>query len=297
MTWTLDHSFAVCQRLARQTAKNFYYSFLVLPRAKRRAMCALYAFLRHTDDLGDGSQPVEARRAALVEWRRSLDRALAGEFDQAIFPALADTVACYDIPPGYLHAVIDGVEMDLDERTYETFDDLADYCYKVASVVGLVCIHIWGFRGVEALEPARKCGIAFQLTNILRDLKEDAGRGRVYLPQVDLRRFEYTLDDLRSEARDGRFTALMHFEIDRAEHFYRDAAELHAYLEPDGQAIYGAMTAIYHALLVEIKRRDGDVFSSRVSLSAWRKLGIAARWLLPRPATRAPKPSLGATRS
>ena len=283
MTWSLDDSYAACQRITRATASNFYYSFLVLPRAKRRSMCALYAFLRHTDDLGDNRQPADTRREALVRWRASLQRALCGEFDAPLFPALADTVAQYNIPPAYLEAVIDGVLMDLDERVFETFAELSDYCYKVAGVVGLSCIHIWGYDGSDAAHEASKaCGLAFQLTNILRDLKEDATTGRVYLPQEDLRRFGYTADDLRHGVRDGRFQALMRFEMARAEDFYREARQLEPHLSEEGRSVYGAMTAIYHGLLDEMQRRDGDVFTARVRLSTWRKLGIAMRWL-PRP--------------
>lgn len=296
MTWTVEASYAHCRTLARRAATNFYLSFFTLPRAKRQAMYALYAFLRRTDDLGDNPGPLESRRAALVRWRLSLERSLAGEFDSLLHPALADTVARYEIPPEYLFAAIDGVEMDLAGGQYETFDDLCRYCHKVASVVGLACIHIWGFRGPEALEPARKCGIAFQLTNILRDLKEDAANGRVYLPQQDLRRFNYSIDDLRQGVRDVRFTSLMQFEIERTESLYREGAELPRWLEPDGRKVFTAMVGIYRGLLDEIKRRDGDVFSCRVRLSTWRKLRIAGNaWLARTPVQRSPvKPGAGA---
>ena len=280
MTFSLEASYAECERLTRSQAGNFYYSFLVLPRAKQRAMSALYAFLRRTDDLSDSHEPVETRRAQLAEWRAALDAALAGEFRSPLLPALADTVTRYAIPVEHLRAAIDGVEQDLDPRVYHTFDELADYCHLVASAVGLACIHIWGFRGGEAIAPAKACGIAFQLTNILRDLKEDAARGRVYLPQENLERFDYTADDLLANVIDGRFRALMRFEMARAEEHYRRAAELERWLEPDGRRIFGAMTAIYHSLLDEIRRRDGDIFGPRVRLSAWRKLSIAAVWLV-----------------
>ncbi|HEV3022801.1 MAG TPA: phytoene/squalene synthase family protein [Pirellulales bacterium] len=280
---SVESSYSHCRQLTRRTASNFYYSFLVLPRPKRRAMCALYAFARLTDDLGDNVLPAAERRQALVRWRQSLDKALDGEFDAPIFPALWDTVHRYCLPPQHLHAVIDGVEMDLEHEGFETFDQLCDYCGKVASAVGLCCIHIWGFTGPEALEPARKCGIAFQLTNILRDLKEDAAAGRIYLPREDLRRFGYSVDDLRRGQSDERFKQLMRFQIDRAERLYQETAQLERWLEPDGQAIYGAMCATYRGLLDEIKRLDGDVFSHRVRLSAWRKLRIAGRSLLGRP--------------
>ena len=151
--------------------------------------------------------------------------------------------------------------------------------------MGVACIHVWGFRDPAALEPARKCGIAFQLTNILRDLKEDADCGRVYLPLEDLRRFDYSREDLTQGVHDARFCALMRFQIARAEQFYREGLELERWLTADGRAALGAMSGIYRELLDEIKRRDGDVFSGRVSVSPWRKARIAARWLLPRPAS------------
>lgn len=294
MSSVVEASYADSCRIARRTAKNFYYSFLVLPRAKRQAMCALYAFLRHTDDLGDSGEPAEMRAAALGRWRASLDRALAGTFDAPVFPALADTVARYAIPPEYLAAVIEGVEMDLTHARYETFDELSEYCHRVASAVGLACIHIWGFDGPEALEPARACGLAFQCTNILRDLKEDAANDRVYLPQEDLRRFQYSVDDLKRNVRDGRFRSLMRYEIARTEQLYRQAARLEEHLSADGRAVFGAMMSIYRGLLDEIKRLDGDVFSRRVRLSPWRKLGIAARWLLPVPSWARPTIAGGA---
>lgn len=283
MTVSLAASYESCRRLARRSAGNFYYSFLVLPRDKRRAMCALYAFSRQTDDLGDNRQPLETRRAALAQWRRSLDRGLNGEFDSPIFPALADTVERYRLPPAHLHALIDGVEMDLDRSRYETFEELSDYCYKVASAVGLCCIHIWGFSGEQATEPAVKCGIALQLTNILRDLSEDAAADRIYLPQEDLRRFGYGAADLRRGVVDQRFRELMRFEVERAERYYAEAAQLDRWLSPDGRSAFGAMTSIYRGLLDEIKRADGDVFHRRIRLTTWRKLRIAGRWLLAHP--------------
>jgi phytoene synthase len=277
MSDDLKASYAHCQAIARRAAGNFFYSFLLLPREKRRAMCALYAFLRHTDDLGDSAEPVETRRAQLLAWRESLAAACAGRSDGSILPALVDTAARYHIPHEYLHACIDGVEMDLSDRTYETFADLQGYCYKVASVVGLACIHIWGFRGDAAIEPACRLGVAFQLTNILRDLKEDAERGRVYLPQEELRRFGYTRDELLAGIRNAPFAALMNFEIARTEDFYRDGLALEPFLSRDSRAAFRAMAGIYRGLLEEIKRRDGDVFSSRVSLSTWRKASLALR--------------------
>ena len=288
MSTELTDSFARCRQIARRTGTSFYYSFLLLRHDQRRAMCALYAFLRLTDDLGDADLPAgvtqdtDHRRLALDRWRTSLDRALEGRFDHPILPAVADTVAQYAIPLEYLHAVIDGVAMDLDEPSYETFADLDVYCHRVAGVVGLACLHIWGFSDELAFVPARRCGLAFQLTNILRDIEEDARRGRIYLPREDLLRFGYSEDDLRQHVYDTRFRQLMRFEIDRAETCYEEAASLADYLNGGGRAMFGAMFDTYRALLAEIKRRDGNVFGVRVRLSSWRKLRIAAHWFMAR---------------
>jgi len=278
-------SYATCRRLAKQSASNFYYSFRLLPKHQRSAMCALYAFLRKTDDIADGNESAEERRAALDAWRNSFQQALDGKYDEPILPAIADTVSSYQIPREYLFAAIDGAEMDLDGRGYETFADLEDYCYHAASVVGLACLSIWGFHGDQALEPARKCGVAFQLTNILRDLAEDARRGRVYLPQDELRQFDYSRQDLCDGIVDDRTAALMKFQVERAEQFYDEAAELAGLLQRDGRRMFGMMTATYRRLLEKIGRRDGDVFSPPVRLTSFEKLRIAGRWLLwPSPA-------------
>jgi phytoene synthase len=274
--------------LARAAARNFYYSFWVLPPEKRSAMCALYAFYRRTDDLGDGTGPIAERRAALRDWRSAWHAALGGDMRDNLLPAAVDTVRRYAIPPEYLETAIDGVESDLDRTRFATFDELSAYCYQVASVVGLASIHVWGFRPEPAaFEAARRCGIAFQLTNILRDVGEDASRGRVYLPQDELDQHGLTDDDLRRGEEllrpgDDRWRELFRTQAERAERYYREARELTQYLEPDGVGIYGAMVDIYHALLEKMQRRDGDVFTRRVSLHPLYKATLAARRLLPR---------------
>jgi phytoene synthase len=296
----ISASYVACRQLARRAGSSFYPCFLLLPGPKRRAMDALYAFTRHTDDLADNPEPASVRREALSRWRASLESALSGDVaapadagsgsdqrqpgdhppGEGLLAALADTVARFRIPAEHLFAVIDGVAMDLDPARYETFDELVTYCRRVASAVGLACIHIWGFRGNEALEPADKCGIAFQLTNILRDLREDAEQGRVYLPIEDLRRFDYPFEDLRAGVADERFDRLMQFEIDRARRLYREGGELFDRLEPDGRRIFGMMITVYHRLLERIARRPRHVFDGRVGLTRWQKLRIAARWVL-----------------
>jgi 15-cis-phytoene synthase len=288
MVNSLDASYALCQRLARRSASNFYFSFLLLPREKRRAMCALYAYLRHVDDLADNNgRDTADRRAALETLRAAVSETSPRLEINPILPALADTMSRHSIPTEYLTAAIDGVEMDLAGRQYETFAELEQYCYCVASVVGLACIHIWGFRDAAALEPARRCGVAFQLTNILRDLREDVQRGRVYLPQEDLRRFGCTAEQLHRAEANAPFLELMQFEIARAEQFYTAAAELEPLLERYGQRVFRAMTATYRAVLEKIKRNPADVFRRRIRLSPWEKTRIAAGALWAKPASPA----------
>ena len=273
----LNASYAVCQRLARRSASNFYFSFLLLPRRNAGPCVRCMRYLRHVDDLGDddasrqrGTQNGAGRFA--IETGRSV----ADQSDDPILAALADTVAKYNIPHEYLFAVMDGVKMDLSAHRYETFADLEQYCERVASVVGQACIHIWGFRGPQAMELARRCGMAFQLTNILRDLKEDAQRGRVYLPADDLRQFGYSPDDLTCGVTNAGFASLMQFEISRAEEFYAAAPELELVLANDGRRVFRAMTATYRVLLRKNKRDPADIFRRRIRLSGWGKLRIAA---------------------
>lgn len=275
----LARSFAFCDRLARREAANFYPAFRLLPGDQRHAMCALYAFLRITDDLADAPGPADDKRPALDAWRASLHAALAGHHDHALFPALQHAVARYRIPPAYLDAAIDGVTMDLSIDRYDTFAELYVYCYRVASVVGLSCVHIWGCPSPDAVPFAEAAGIAFQLTNILRDLAEDAARGRIYLPREDLKRFDYTEEDLRRGERGERFVALMRFEAARAAHYYAVAEPLTRWLPAPGRAVFQVMRDTYQALLKEIVRRDFDVFSGRVRLSRIHKLCLAARAL------------------
>jgi 15-cis-phytoene synthase len=272
-------SYAWCERLARREAANFYHAFRLLPAEQRRALCALYAFLRLADDLADGPAPTDERRAALADWRRQLAAALRGDYAHPVHPALHDTVRRYDVPPAYLEAVLDGVEADLDTTRYATFEELYGYCWRVASAVGLACIHVWGFRGEKAMECAETAGIAFQLTNILRDLGEDAARGRVYLPAEDLARFGYGEADLAAGRRDERFRGLMRFEAERARRYYAAALPLAGMLRPAGRAVFLVMLRTYRGLLDEIERRDYDVFRERVRLSRLRKLWLAARAL------------------
>jgi phytoene synthase len=270
-----SHDF--CRTLARREAKNFYYSFLVLPPDRRRAMCALYAFMRRTDDLADDAGTIDEKRRRLDAWRSDLESALDGRV--ATWPglsALAETVHYYAIPPRHLHEVIDGVAMDLEPRPFETFDDLYAYCYRVASAVGLCCIRIWGFQSRDGLAEslAESCGIALQLTNILRDVREDLGLGRIYLPHEDLERFKVRPDDLRLDAPRPAVRDLFEFEARRAYDYYAKARPLGALVAPVGRPVLGAIVGIYRALLDEIARRNYNVLAGRISLPAWKKTVI-----------------------
>jgi len=280
---SLSHSYAVCEQIARREAGNFYHGFRVLPRPQRLAMCALYAFMRIADDLSDDAGTVDDKRLRLIDWRAALRGALAGRYSHPIHEALHDTVGRYAIPAQYLEEVVDGVEMDLVHSTYATFADLRVYCYRVASAVGLACIHVWGFHDPRALGYAENAGLAFQLTNILRDLSEDAARGRVYLPQEDLQRFGYDVDKLARGVRDASFHELMRFQVDRARGYYESAWPLVPLLAPAGRAIFLTMARTYRGLLDAIEQRDYDVFSKRVQLTKWHKIFLAlqalpARW-------------------
>jgi phytoene synthase len=242
-------------------------------------MCALYAFMRVTDDLGDGPGEAADKRRHLADWRHRLRGALAGVYSHRLHAAFHHTVKTYGVPAEYLEAVIDGVEMDLGAVSYPTFGDLYGYCYRVASAVGLSCIHIWGFTDPRAKELAESAGIGFQLTNILRDLGEDAARDRVYLPEEDFQRFGYDPARLRRGERDQSFRALMAFEVERARGYYDVSGPLADLLPAAGRAVFLVMSQTYRGLLEAIVRRDYDVFSSRVRLSAWRKAGLALRAL------------------
>ncbi len=257
-------------------------------------MYALYAFLRHVDDLGDDERiELAARRQALAQLRAKLDRALSGETIDPLLTALADTANCYQIPREYLIAAIDGVEMDLNDTCYETFEQLEEYCDRVAGMVGLACLHIWGFRGPQAFEPARHCGLAFQLTNILRDLKEDIARGRVYLPREDLRHFDYSVDDLKRLKLNDQFVELIRFEIARAERLYDSAGDLEPLLERDGRRALRTMMATYRALLNKIKASPAAVLRGRIRLHGWEKLRIVGEALFMPPRSPAPRIVLG----
>ena len=274
----LEASFRYCRRVARRRAKNFYYSFLLLERGQRDAMCAIYAFMRYCDDLSD--EP-GAARGPMERWRAALDDALAGRFDgHPAWPAFHHTVQRYRIPHRYFHEMIDGVESDLEPRRMATFGELYRYCYQVASIVGLTTVHIFGFDSPDALRLAEQCGIAFQLTNILRDIREDAERGRIYLPAEDLRRFGVGEKDLAEGRRTDAFLELMRFEAGRARQYYRESRPLIGMVHPRSRGSLRALIGIYATLLERIEQSHFDVFSRRISLSGLEKTWIVLRSLI-----------------
>lgn len=286
----LRAAYSVCRHIARSAAKNFYYGFLLLPHRKRNALSAVYAFMRHADDLSDDpSIPAEQRRAKLDEWMDALRRVVAGErTDDPVLFALADSQKHFNIPLDLLEKLVHGTEMDvpaaadgrLPRLQYETFNQLYDYCYHVASVVGLVCIRIFGYRDPRAEKLAEEVGVAFQLTNILRDVKEDAGLGRVYLPREDFARFGVDIQSLTNGSAPASLRPVMEFEALRARGYYRAAEDLLPLIDDDSRAALWTLVEIYRRLLERIIARNYDVFSERVSLSAAEKLRVMAKGFL-----------------
>jgi phytoene synthase len=279
VTLTVPESYSFCRDLSRRRAKNFYYSFVLLKNEQRDAMCAIYAFMRYCDDLSDeaGTTTLETMR----QWRADLVRALAGDFsDHPVWPAFHHAVSRYNIPHQYFHDMIDGVSSDLAPQPIQTFDELYRYCYRVASVVGLTIIHIFGFDDPKALELAEKCGIAFQLTNILRDVQEDIGLGRVYLPQEDLDRFGVRPPKI---AYTPEFIELMRFQAARARSYYNEAMPLIQMVHRESRASLWALIQIYFRLLGRIEEQQYRVLDQRIRLStpekAWLVLEAGTRKL------------------
>jgi phytoene synthase len=280
-------AYRFCREIARREAKNFYWAFRVLPRPKSDAMCAVYAFMRRADDIADDeSKPLETRRAEMKSWLEAwrASRMLSPSADAAdpVFLALGHTQSRFNIPDSLLEELVAGTTMDLGPvQTYATFDELYHYCYLVASVVGLVCIRIFGYSDARAEKLAEETGVAFQLTNILRDVKEDVERDRVYLPIDLLDEFGETLDELRELAAGRAMTererAMLATLAIRAEKYYLAAGKLTPLLDRDSRAAMWVLVTIYHRLLARIAARKMEVFRERVALSTAEKLGVLAR--------------------
>lgn len=265
----LKASYAFSTRIARTRARNFYYSFLLLSREQRQAMCAIYAFMRYCDDISEGEG---ASVEGIERWRRDLALALKGEYgENPLWPAFHDTVQRYKIPHEYFYEMIEGVSSDLQPKQLQTFDELYRYCYQVASVVGLTIIHIFGFESPDAIKLAEKCGIAFQLTNILRDVREDRENGRIYLPEDDIRKFGADLAQ-----HDERFVRLMNFEAQRAQAYYNESRPLIALVHARSRPSLWALIEIYRRLLTRIERSNFNVLEKRIRVPTWEKLSILA---------------------
>ncbi len=261
--------------LGQNRQSNFYFSFLILPKPKRDAIETIYAFCRTTDDIVDEAGDEGEKHARLLSWMDELKRSLYGVSNYSLLNKLATIIARFNIPVEHFYELIRGMEMDLTNKRYETFEELEQYCYRAASTVGLVCAEVFGYKNERTRQYAINLGIALQLTNILRDIKSDAKRGRIYLPQEDLRAFGYTEEDLFNNVYDRRFVNLMRFECDRAHLFYKRARTFLA--EEDKPLLSAARTMgnIYYLLLKRIEHIHYDVYSKRVRLSSSIKFLIA----------------------
>lgn len=280
MTSAVEKSYQYCRQVARSRAKNFYYSFLLLKKAQRDSMCAIYAFNRYCDDLSDepAIEGAAKLRERIAQWRIELDHALRGEFSEhPLWPAFHDTVQRFKIPHRYFHEMIDGISCDLEPRQIATFPELYRYCYQVASVVGLTIIHIFGFDSVRALLLAEKCGIAFQLTNMLRDVREDAELGRVYLPLEDLNRFGVSVEQLKAGAESENFRDFMRFEAERARGYFVESAPLSELIHKQSRPSLWALREIYLKLLSRIETANYAVLSRRINVPTRTKLNLLMR--------------------
>lgn len=266
-----------CQDKAASSGSSFYYSFLFLPANRRRAITALYAFCREVDDVVDECKDPQVAANKLVWWRQELDRLYAGQPQHPVTQALQAVLPEFSLPQEQLLEIIDGMEMDLQQTRYLDFTALSLYCYRVASVVGLLAAEIFGYTDRQTLKYAHDLGMAFQLTNIIRDVGEDARRGRIYLPMDELKRFNVTVADILDARQSENFQKLMEFQIERAERYYAQALGQLPVVDRKAQRPGLVMAAIYRALLEEIKRDGCQVLRQRTSLTPLRKLWLAWR--------------------
>lgn len=291
----LNHAYAVCRGIARRAAKNFYYGFMVLPSEKRNALSAVYAFMRHADDIADepGADPPQ-KRQKLEEWLEAAKAVFAGKpTDDPVLMALGDAQKNFKIPPELFEKLVYGTSLDLDIPSVpgqpaivcQTFEDLKHYCYYVASVVGLVCIRIFGYQDSKAEFLAEDCGLAFQLTNIIRDIKEDASMGRIYIPEEDLARTNLTAANfapavLQDPAQAQQLRPALEYEAERARKYYESAKWLMELIEEDSRAALWVLVEIYSRLLKKISERNYDVLTERVRLTFWEKMKVLSRGFL-----------------
>jgi phytoene synthase len=277
MTPKLEAGFRACRGIAGRSASNFACIDWLLPLDQRRGMQALYAFARRCDDIADSTEPLDRRRSDLAAWRGQLARALEGKADDPVLVALADTVSRFVVPKHLLWHIVDGVAMDLNHHGYQTYAELRRYCEHVASAVGLACLAIWGCRDDEAILPAADCGVAFQLTNILRDLQEDGRRGRVYLPHDELARFGVAPVDWLGAVGTQPLLALLEFQCERASGLFEAGARTQKYLDAGPKRVFLIMWTTYRAILARIQRNPLVVLRRRVGLPRWEKAWLAGK--------------------
>ena len=265
------------REITRREAKNFYYAFLTLPQERRRAIYVAYAFCRYCDDAVDTAESVDQKMATLESLHASLNDAYTGRTSDPLFLALADVADRHDIPEEYFKQVIHGVESDLTKVRYQDFEELRSYCYQVASVVGLICLQIFGYKDDSAREHAIDLGLAMQLTNIARDIQEDLGLGRIYLPQDEIARFGYSEEALAAGIVNESFIDLMRFQAQRARGYFDSGFKLLPYLSPRSRACPAVMGQLYSKVLQRIEEAEFDVFQHRISLSKTEKLRVTAQ--------------------
>ena len=281
MSGGLDAAHEYCRALTKHEARNFYYGFLLLPARQRRAIYAAYAFARECDDIVDGGLDVDEAQRLLGIQRKRLDECLAGEPDGPVFEALGDAVTQFQIPRGYFYELVDGVGVDLTARRYADFDVLKAYCYGVASIVGLISIEVFGYEGGEdARRHAADLGIALQLTNILRDIREDGERGRVYIPEDEIDAFGYSERELLAGIVTPAYNQLVDFQTVRAHEYFLEGRKLLPYLPRRARACVGVMAGIYESILSGIQRDPAAIFRRRVGLGTGAKLMLAGRELV-----------------
>ena len=273
----LEAAYEECQQITRREARNFYYAFVLLPPERRRAIYVAYAFCRYCDDAVDSESAINEKLRRLAELRQLLEDCYQGRADEPVFVGLSQVARDYSIPQEYFGDVLSGMEADLVKTRYLDFDELRQYCYQVASAVGLICIHIFGFKDPRARTHAIDLGLAMQLTNISRDVKEDLDFGRIYLPQDELARFGCTEEDLLSGQVNEAFRELMRYQTQRARAYFQSGFQLLPYLSPRSRACTAVLGRIYSKLLDRIEAANYDVFSHRVSLSTAEKLGVMAQ--------------------
>ena len=280
MAAELERAYRECQQTTRRAAKNFYYAFLTLPPADRQAIYVVYSFCRYCDDAVDSETSADRQTAALHQLGAALTNSYAGQAETPVFLALADVARRYAIPEQYFREVLAGVESDLTTDRYRDFAELRQYCYRVAAVVGLICLQIFGYRDARAKDYAIDLGLAMQLTNICRDVKEDWEMGRVYLPQEELAQFGYTEAELAAGICNAAFGELMRFQVRRAREYFARGRELLPYLTPRSRACPAALGGIYGKVLDRIEAADYDVLHRRVQVSTAAKLRVMAQaWL------------------